>query len=309
MRRGTALTITLGLTLCLGLAPAGQEPAFRAVTDLVTFGVTVTDRRGAFVADLVAEDFEILEEGRRQHLQFFTQGHAAASSPPLHLGLLFDTSASMGDSIDLSRSAAIKFLNSLPEARDITLVDFDDEVRVAKYGQADFARLVERIRRRKPAGLTALYDALGVYLDGATEDSGRTVLVVYTDGGDTRSATAFSGLMDLVRASDVTIYAVGFLEQLSGSGRAEQRARLQQLTDATGGHAVFPLSMKDVEKAYARIVEEVRAQYLIGYVSTNPARDGKWRKVEVRVKGRSGGLKLSTRKGYFAAYQAGTGNR
>ena len=69
--------------------------------------------------------------------------------------------------LKLSRSAAIKFLNTLPEAEDITLVDFDTEVRVARYGQRDFARLVERIRSRKPDGWTALYDALGVYLDGA----------------------------------------------------------------------------------------------------------------------------------------------
>ena len=210
----------------------------------------------------------------------------------------------MGDSIELSRSAAVKFLNTLQDAEDITLVDFDDEVRVAKYGQADFARLVERIRRRKPAGLTALYDALGVYLHGASEDDGRTVLILYTDGGDTRSATAFPGVMDLVRASDVTIHSVGFLEQMPASARGEQRMRLQQIADATGGQAVFPLSMKDVEKAYARIEEQVRAQYTLGYVSSNPVRNGKWRKVEIKVKRRGGdGVKLHTRKGYFAPYQ------
>ena len=75
----------------------------------------------------------------------------------------------MDADIKLARSAAVKFLNTLTDAKDMTLVDFDTEVRVAKYGQQDFPRLVERIRARKPDGFTAMYDALGVYLDGAAE--------------------------------------------------------------------------------------------------------------------------------------------
>ena len=78
----------------------------------------------------------------------------------------------MGADIKLARSAAIKFLNTLNDAKDITLVDFDTEVRVAKFGQQDFPRLVERIRTRKPDGFTAMYDALGVYLDGAAGPDG-----------------------------------------------------------------------------------------------------------------------------------------
>jgi hypothetical protein len=86
----------------------------------------------------------------------------------------------------------------------MTLVDFDSEVRVATYGQNDFPRLVERIRGREPEGWTAMYDALGVYLHGAAGNEGRTILALYTDGGDTRSAIALGDLMTLVRASDVT---------------------------------------------------------------------------------------------------------
>ena len=127
----------------------------------------------------------------------------------------------MGEDIKLARSAAVRFLNTLSDAVDMTLVDFDTEVRVAKYGQQDFPRMVERIRSRKPDGWTAMYDALGVYLDGAAENDGRTILVLYTDGGDTRSAIAFGDVMTLVRASDVTIYAVGFLEHQSSSARVD----------------------------------------------------------------------------------------
>ena len=86
----------------------------------------------------------------------------------------------------------------LPEAADITLVDFDTLVRITRYPQADFPRLVERIRMRKPDGYTALYDAIGTYLDGADQQPGRKIMVMYTDGGDTRSSLV------LQRDRDVT---------------------------------------------------------------------------------------------------------
>ena len=139
------------------LAPlAAQQPTFRVETDLVNFGVTVTDRRGTFLTDLTAEDFEIFEGGKKQTLKYFTRGDDTAAAPDLHVGLLFDTSGSMGEDIQLARSAAIRFLNTLTDAKDITLVDFDTEVRVSKFGQQDFPRLVERIRSRKPEGFTAM---------------------------------------------------------------------------------------------------------------------------------------------------------
>ncbi|MGH9348387.1 MAG: VWA domain-containing protein [Vicinamibacterales bacterium] len=290
------------LVLALALAaPAGaQQPTFRAGVDLVSFGVTVTDRRGNFISDLTADDFEVLEEGSRQALKVFARGDQA-DALDMHVGLLFDTSGSMGEDLKLSRSAAIKFLNTLHEAKDMTLVDFDTEVRVAKYGQADFPRMVERIRNRKPDGWTALYDALGVYLDGATEDTGRTILVLYTDGGDTRSAIGFGDVMTLVKASDVTIYAVGFLDHQPSSVKAEQRMRLQQIVDATGGQAFFPMSMKEIDAAYDKIVAQIRAQYSLGYASSNTTMDGQWRRVEIKVKRPD--VRLQSRKGYFAPYK------
>ncbi len=294
------------LAILAGLAHIGhaQAPTFRADVDLVNFGVTVTDRRGNFITDLTAADFEIVEEGRPQRIRFFARGDELESAPEMHVGLLFDTSGSMGQDIQLARSAAIKFLNTLSDAEDMTLVDFDTEVRVARYGQQDFPRMVERIRSRKPDGWTAIYDALGVYLDGASEDEGRTILVIYSDGGDTRSTLGFSDLMTLIRASDVTIYSVGFLDNQSSSGRTEQRARLHQIADATGGQSFFPSTMKDVEAAYDKIVAQIRAQYSLGYSSTNTAQDGQWRRVEIKVtKTGLNGARVQTRRGYFAPYK------
>ena len=306
--------IVLALVLSLPLIHVdARQPTFRAGVEVVHFGVTVVDRRGNFITDLSAEDFEISEDGHKQTIRLFARGDTTVGlraaddgsdgvpRQELHLGLLLDTSGSMNQDLKLARSAAIKFLNTLPEADDMTLVDFDTEVRVAKYGQQDFPRLVERIRRRKADGWTALYDALGVYLDGAHDDKGRKILVLYTDGGDTRSNVTFTDVMTFVRAADVTVYAIGLLEHQSSSIKNEQRMRLQQITEATGGQAFFPYSMKEVEAAYEKILAQIRAQYSLGYASSNVKTDGQWRKVDIKVKRPD--VRIQARKGYFAPYK------
>jgi Ca-activated chloride channel family protein len=281
---------------------AAQTPTFRTGIDLATFGVTVVDKKGEYLTDLNAEDFEIVEDGQKQTLKYFARGTDLESGPEVHVGLLFDTSGSMSEDIKLSRSAAVKFLNTLSEAKDMTLVDFDTEVRVAKYGQKDFPRMVERIRGRTPDGNTALYDAMGVYLDGASEDDGRKILVVYTDGGDTQSTISFGDVMTLLRASDATVYPVGFLEH--SRGHIEERAHLMQIAEATGGQAFFPTTMKDVEAAYDKVVAQIRAQYSLAYTSTNTKQDGAWRKVEIKVSRPDlKGTRILARRGYFAPYQ------
>jgi Ca-activated chloride channel homolog len=292
-----AATIACGIT-----SPGAQTPTFRTGIDLSTFGVTVVDRKGEYLTNLSLEDFEILEDGQKQTIKYFARGTDLESGPEVHVGLLFDTSGSMTEDIKLSRSAAVKFLNTLSEAKDMTLVDFDTEVRVAKYGQKDFPRMVERIRGRTPDGETALYDAMGVYLDGASEDDGRKILVLYTDGGDTHSTISFGDLMTLIRASDVTVYSVGFLEH--SRGRIEERAHLMQIAEATGGQAFFPTTMKDIEVSYDKVVAQIRAQYSLAYTSTNTKQDGAWRKVEIRgTRPDLKGSKILARRGYFAPYQ------
>ena len=297
------LCLAILTALVAGPAPVrGQQATFRAGIDLVQMGVTVTDRKGEFIGDLTRDDFEVLEDGKKQTLTYFASG--VDDTIPLHVGLLFDTSGSMGEDINLSRSAAIRFLNTLSQAEDMTLVDFDTEVRVTTYGQRDFPRMVERIRSRKPDGYTAMHDALGVFLDGAAENEGRTILVIYTDGGDTRSTLGFNDALTLIRASDVTIHSVGFLSNQPGSVRTNQRMRLTQIAETTGGRAFFPSAMKDVEEAYDAIVAQIRSQYTLGYVSTNTAQDGKWRRVQIRmVRPGLRDVRLQSRQGYFALYK------
>ena len=287
-----------------GVQADSAQVVFRAETDLVSFGVTVTDKRGTFLTDLTAEDFELLEDGKPQTLKYFIRGNETDAAPELHVGIMFDTSGSMTADISTARTAAIKFLNALPEAKDITLVDFDTEVRLAKYGQQDFPRIVERIRSRKPDGYTAMYDALGQYVTGTDDVDGRKVLVIFTDGGDTRSVLGFTDVLTLLRGSDVTVYPVGFMQNQSLSTRNQQQMRLSRLAEETGGEAFFPLNMKEIEAAYDRILTQLRAQYTVGYVSTNSSQDGRWRKVEIKVRRPDlKGSKIQTRKGYFGPYK------
>ena len=277
-----------------------NSQVFRGGVDLATFAATVADKKGNLVAGLTKDDFEVIGDGKPQTIAFFAQGEGD-SGLPMHLGLMVDASGSMQADMRLAQGAAIKFLNMLPRSEDITLVDFDTQVRITRYPQRDFARLVERIRLRKPDGFTALYDALGTYLDGADSQDGRKVLVMYTDGGDTRSALSLAETMTLLRASQVTVYAIGLVEN-TGSARQSLQMTLRQITEATGGQAFFPTAMKEVESAYDKVLAELKGQYHVGYLSTNTAKDGAWRKVDIRVKRPD--LRVRTRKGYFGPYRA-----
>jgi len=290
------LSLTVAAATTLG---AGQK-TFRTEINLVHFAVVVADKAGAPITGLTADDFEVREAGKPQVIKFFAAGDPE-DAPPLHIGFLLDTSGSMGDDIKDVRTAAIKFLHTMDRAVDITLVDFDTEVRVGRYPTSDYPRLIERIRSRKPDGYTALYDALGVFLNSASVQDGQKILIMYTDGGDTRSALNHSDVMELLRASDVTVYVVGYLEHQSSSSRTSQRQQLERFATMTGGQALFPTSIKEVEKMYEKIEREIGARYSLAYTSTDVRENGAWRAVEIRLKRMDlKGARLRTRDGYFA---------
>lgn len=286
-----------------GVAIAVPQRPIRVAVDLVHFGVTVVDRRGSPIAGLTVDDFQVIERGTPQQLKFFAAGGAAAETLPLHLGLLLDASGSMEQDIRDVRTATIKFLNQTDYAVDVTLVDFDTEVRVTRYGLDDFPRLIERIRMRKAGGFTAFYDALAVYLRGASTQEGQKVLVAYTDGGDTRSTIHAGEVTDLLKASDVTLYSLGYVQHQSTSARNSAQMELQRFSAMTGGQAFFPTSIKELDALYAKIHQEIAARYTLGYISTDERADGSWRPVEIRLKRPDlKGARIKTRPGYFAGY-------
>ena len=231
--------VTSVVMVLAGVVAASGQPVFRSGVDLVRFEVTVLDGDGEVVSGLTADDFRVEEEGREQRIAYFSRG-LDLDRMPLHVGVLFDVSGSMTVDASFAKTAAIRFLRGLDFAVDMTLVEFDTQVRVSRFTQADFPRLVERLRGQEAEGMTALYDALGVYLDGAFAQDGRKLLLLYTDGADTRSRLRFSELRDLLRASDVTVYAVGFQAQRRNMAQMRQRVRLQQIAGVTGGARLFP---------------------------------------------------------------------
>ncbi len=285
------------------------QQTFRSSVDLVHFSVVVVDKQGAPISGLKPDDFELVEEGKPQSITYFAEGDPSDGDDvgrvlPLHLGVALDTSGSMESDIKDVRTGIIKFLNANEHAVDTTLVDFDTEIRMGRYPANDYPRLIERIRMRKPDGWTAFYDAIGVFLNGAVEQDGQKILLVYTDGGDTRSSLTFSDLLDLLKASDVTLYSIGYLEHQPQGAKTDQRMQLHRMAEVTGGEAFFPSSTKELEKIYERIEKNIAARYSLGYQSSDTRTDGAWRRVQVRLKRDDlKGAKLRTRAGYYAPYK------
>jgi Ca-activated chloride channel family protein len=278
---------------------ARAQFSYKTNVDVAGFAVTVVNKAGETVADLKADDFDVREDGVSQSVTYFATG-SGEDTVPLHIGLLFDTSESMDRDLAFSRNAAIKFLKTFAKAVDFTVVEFADDVRAARFSQAEFPRLVERIRSSKAKGRTSLYDAVTVFLGSAFDQTGRKVLVIFTDGDDTSSSRRWDETVRLLRASDVIVYPMGFLSN-RGSARLGLQSKLMEIARLTGGRAAFPGTMKDLDPMYASIAGEIQGQYLLGYVPTNPTRDGKWRKVEIKLK-RSPPerTQIRTREGYFA---------
>jgi Ca-activated chloride channel family protein len=200
----------------------------------------------------------------------------------------------------LSQESAIRFLESIPRARDLLLVFFDRDIRLSRYSSENQQGIFGRILETKGEGYTALYDAIAVYLSRVVDTPGRKVLVVFTDGDDTTSQVPPQEVLRLVRSSDATIYPVAFPgAQRPGSTEAlRSRAFLNALADLSGGRVFQPTASRELARIYQSILDELGTQYVLGYVSDNPARDGKLRKIAVEC--RRPGLKLRHRPGYDA---------
>lgn len=278
-------------------APAQQ---FRAGVDLVRLPVVVTARDGMLVRGLTASQFEVQEDGAPQTIVAFAEG-PPGEAVPLHLGLLLDSSGSMDRDLRDAANAAVQFVTALEEAEDVTFVDFDSSIRVGRFEPPSYPRLFERIRAPQADGMTALYDAIAAYVRGAADRPGQHVLLLYTDGGDSASRLSYDQLMKMLRGGNVIVYALGYLEHQSTSVRATQEMRLTSLAHETGGEVFFPYSARELNSAYARILDELGSRYTIGYVSTNAKPDGRFRKVRVRLTSpEPRSARIRTRSGYLA---------
>jgi len=243
------------------------------------------------------EEGDVVPECPRGH-QTFDVGDREELA--LNLGMLFDTSESMRKDLRLSQESAIRFLEAIPRARDLVLVFFDRDIRLSRYSSENQQGIFERILATKGEGFTALHDAIAVYLSRVADTPGRKVLVLFTDGDDTTSQVPPQEVLRLVRAGDAIIYPVAFPGEHRVGSEDALRARsfLQSLADLSGGRVFQPTASRQLAAIYQSILDELGTQYVLGYVSDNAARDGKFRKITVTLK--RPGLKLRHRPGYDA---------
>ncbi len=296
------MKLRLGLFAIALAANAQTEAKIVVDTTLVVIPVTVTDPSNRFVLGLDKEDFSIFEDGAPQKITDFSGEDA-----PLSVGLLIDTSGSMGLKLDTSRRAVEEFLKTMNAGDEAFLIEFSDRAEVAQTFTGDMRAIGNRMASLEPGGLTALLDAVALGLrEMKKAKNPRKALVVVSDGGDNNSRYTADDIKDVVREADTQIYAFGVFEpvlypQLSSEEVSGPRL-LGQIADQTGGRA-FGASRFDQLPAIAeRIAIELRNQYVLAYAPANKERDGKYRHVEVKVARPAGlpALKARWRLGYYA---------
>jgi Ca-activated chloride channel family protein len=284
----------------------GQPPlTFGTEIEVVNLNVSVTNGQGQYVTRLTASDFAVFEDGVRQELTIFKH-----EDLPLSLVLVMDASASMTDKMKDAQSAAKRFLQTLRPNDQAELVQFSDRITILQDFTSDVKLLEEAVHHAEASGPTALHNALYVSLkDLANEkrkaggELRRRAIVLLSDGEDTSSLVTDDQVLDLAKKTEINIYPI-----LLRSNRTSDSTRpsfsqadylLTTLARETGGQSFTPNSISELDKVYDRIAEELRSLFSLGYMSSNPRRDGKWRRIVVRVVGRDD-LFIRHKLGYYA---------
>ena len=301
-RAVAALAVASTLCVTTILAQRPDQPAFRAGVDLVSLNVTVTDGDSRYVTDIESEGFQVYEDGALQELTFFNR-----TQLPIALALLMDTSASMTEKMSTAQQAAIGFAERLREEDLASVIDFDSRVEILQSFTNAFDDLELAIRRTSAGGSTSLYNAIYISLKElakigtpSIDDLRRQAIVVLSDGEDTSSLVDFDEVLELAKRSDTVIYSIGLRSRDIRSRRGFREADfvLRQLAQETGGRAFFPQRVEDLSEIYQRISDELSSQYTLAYTSKNPLRDGKWRRLVVRVDREN--VAARTKQGYYA---------
>jgi Ca-activated chloride channel homolog len=275
--------------------------------DLVVMHTTVYDKSGHFVSGLKKENFKIYEDGVEQSVTAFSQ-----EDVPVSLGILVDLSGSMRNKVEDVTKAALAFIRASNPRDQVFLVGFNDQVELLQDYTNDIDEISDALDNTVVTGGTALYDA--VYLGVQKAHDGvepKKAIIVITDGEDRDSYYKLDEILAKVQESDVQIYSIGFLNPVPEKGlfghwskSVPEKARdaLQQFSDDTGAKAFFPKDIGEINNIVAEIAHELRSQYSIGYISSNPARNGSWRRVRVALDPASLATSnhIRHRRGYFA---------
>jgi Ca-activated chloride channel family protein len=283
--------------------PPVQPPIFEVGIEVINLNLSVTDGRNNYVTDLLQKDFAVFEDGIRQELSLFTHENL-----PISLAVLIDTSASMEEKLPVARAAATRFVKTLRPQDSAMVMSFNDRSTVLQDYTNDLVALENAINRTQAAGPTALHNSLYITLKELTKQKKagelrRRAVVLLSDGEDTASLVSDEQVLELARKAEINIYAISLRPN-----RPQDRSRLAfsqaeyvltALTRETGGRVFFPNSLSELDSVYDQIAEELRTQYSLGYVSSNRRRDGKWRRIVVRIPDRTE-LQVRHKLGYYA---------
>ena len=315
--RSRMRALVLGAFVTVALAASGQQqdpdaqqfPPLKVDVALTSLTATVADKSGKAVAGLSKGDFEVYEDGVLQNVSVFHNDETI----PVSIGILFDTSGSMVDKIDGVEDAVVHFAETTSPDDDIFLIRFSSSVSLALDSTSDRRQIKRAVRSLEPGGSTALYDAIIEGLERLQSGKQKKkALLLVTDGRDTSSQTKLEEAIATARQSEAIIYALGIGHGDKGSfGHLINRLddtvdmnALRQLTEPTGGTAVLlegehkKNGVDQIDQAALEVSAELRNQYTLGYYPTNKAKDGAFRRLE--VKATNPNYIVRTRSGYLA---------
>jgi Ca-activated chloride channel family protein len=298
------------LAVVLSFAAWAQSPNptsadMRVDSTLVLVPVTVTDARHRYVLGLEQKNFKILEDGVEQQIKQFSGEDA-----PLSVGFIVDISGSIGSKIDLCRQAVVQFLRTMNIQDEAFLVTFGDHAQVIAPLTRDTDKMANKLMTVPTGGMTALFDGVFAGLHEMEKAlNPRKTLVVISDGGDNNSAFSAKEVLQKALESGVQIYAMGVFEPVGPLGLSLEEQRgprlLSNISEQTGGRAFAASRMDQLPEVASRIAVELRNQYMLAFSPLNQAKDGTYRKLEVRLTEPAGitGLAARWRLGYYAPAQ------
>jgi Ca-activated chloride channel homolog len=274
------------------------QPNIRVDTSLVLIPVSVNDPLNRPVTGLEKENFRLFDDRVEQAISQF-----AMDDEPVAVGLVFDTSGSMGEKLKTSRMAARQFFNtSNPDEDEFFLVEFDDRPRLEVPLTRDTGTIEAQLTFSRSHGSTALLDAilLAVHEMRRSKKKKKALLII-SDGGDNHSRYTPKEVENVVRESDVLIYAIGVFGGGSTPEEAGGPGLLTHVAESTGGR-MYQASVPDMPDIAKKIGIDLRNRYVLGYAPANQVRDGRYHRVDVRIVPPRGLPKLQAhwRTGYFA---------
>src|SRR5262245_61602999 len=279
------LLVIVILAVAAAVFARQQQRPLKVDVDMVMINASVTTADNKLVTNLKASDFQVFEDRIEQSIRYFS-----TEEQPLSLGIVFDISHSMQNKIELAREAAQTFLQTGGTEDEYFLVEFSNHAQLTQDFTSDITRLRNHLAFSPPSGSTALYDAVYLGLSKVRKGSNpKKALLLITDGEDNHSRYSRGDIHEIARESDAQIYSIDL-----------GRALIGELSDITGGHS-FRGGVSDLPDICAKIAEELKSQYVIGYTSTNSVKDGKYRKVRLKVNSPAGMPKLHLRAkdGYY----------